>query len=64
MAETEAQDVDQKPKRQTRARKAAENEASPLTVGAYSAAGARSGEVRLPESIFGAEPNVAVMHPA
>ena len=60
MAETE---TEQKPKR-SRATKKDEAAASPLTVAAYSAGGQKSGDVELPESIFGEEPNQAVMHQA
>jgi large subunit ribosomal protein L4 len=57
MAETE-----KKPARARAAKK--EEAASPLTVGGYSPAGERAGDVQLPESIFGQEPNQAVMHQA
>ena len=53
------------PKRAPRARKkAAEIEASPLNVSSFGADGERSGEIRLPESIFGQEPNGSSMHQA
>jgi large subunit ribosomal protein L4 len=58
-------DGDEKPKRPARPRKkAAEIEASPLNVSSFGADGERSGEVRLPESIFGQEPNGSSMHQA
>ena len=49
-----------------RARKpaAAALEASPLNVSSFDARGERSGELRLPESVFGQEPNGPVMHQA
>ncbi len=46
----------------TRAKKA--EATSPLAVGLYSSAGERSGDVNLPESIFGETPNQSVMHQA
>jgi len=39
-------------------------EANPLNISTYSATGERSGELHLPESIFGETPNQAVMHQA
>jgi large subunit ribosomal protein L4 len=39
-------------------------ERAPLTVGAYDSEGAASGEVQLPEAVFGQEPHMAVMHQA
>lgn len=45
-------------------KKPAEIEASPLNVSSFGADGERSGEVRLPESIFGQEPNGSSMHQA
>ena len=51
-------------KRTTRAKAAAAAEASPLTVNSFTAAGKASGDVQLPESIFGQTPNQAVMHQA
>ena len=55
-----------KPAARPRARKAAaaEIEASPLNVSSFDAKGERSGEIRLPESVFGQEPNGPVMHQA
>jgi large subunit ribosomal protein L4 len=41
-----------------------EVEASPLNVSSFDAKGERSGELRLPESVFGQEPNASVMHQA
>ena len=41
-----------------------EEQASPLTVSAYDAAGFRSGETELPESVFGQTPHMGVMHQA
>jgi len=38
--------------------------ASPLTVSAYDGTGTEAGEARLPESVFGQTPNMAVMHQA
>jgi large subunit ribosomal protein L4 len=38
--------------------------ASPLNVSSFDARGERSGEIRLPESVFGQEPNQTVMHQA
>jgi large subunit ribosomal protein L4 len=54
------------PTRRRAARTAApeEPEENPLQVGLYSSSGERSGEVALPESIFGETPNRAVMHQA
>jgi large subunit ribosomal protein L4 len=43
---------------------APEIEASPLNVSSFDAHGERSGEIRLPESVFGQEPNNSVMHQA
>lgn len=42
----------------------ADLEANPLNISTFSAQGERSGELRLPESIFGETPNQAVMHQA
>ena len=54
-----------KPAAKPRAKKAApEVEASPLNVSSFDAQGERSGEIRLPESVFGQEPNGSVMHQA
>ncbi len=55
-----------KPKAATRAtRKAAVKTGdSPLDVIVYDSAGVQSGELRLPEAIFGQEPNLGVMHQA
>ncbi len=59
------EETETKPKRPSRAAKQQEeNAASPLTVVTYSPAGEKSGDVRLPESIFGQAPNPAVMHQA
>jgi len=54
------------PKKPARAarKKAPELEASPLNVSSFGADGERSGEVRLPESIFGQSPNASSMHQA
>ena len=60
MAEEEAVE---KPKRAPR-KKTVEVEASPLNVSSFGADGERSGEVRLPESVFGQEPNASSMHQA
>ncbi len=43
---------------------AALEESSPLTVTGFDAMGVRGGQVKLPESIFGETPNMAVMHQA
>jgi len=43
---------------------APEIEASPLNVSSFGADGERSGEIRLPESVFGQSPNGSVMHQA
>ena len=48
----------------TRKTAAVEVEASSLNVSSFSAKGERSGEVLLPESVFGETPNQAVMHQA
>ena len=53
-----------KPRRTSRARKAEEADEGPLSVPAYDANGERSGRTRLPESVFGQEPNLPVMHQA
>src|SRR5437660_2996075 len=42
----------------------AEDTPSSLTVSSYDAGGKASGEARLPESVFGQVPNMAVMHQA
>ncbi len=47
-----------------KAPKRREKSADPLTVAAFSGDGKDAGEVRLPERIFGQEPNQAVMHQA
>ena len=39
-------------------------EKAPLTVDAYDSQGAASGEVQLPQAVFGQEPHMAVMHQA
>ena len=52
------------PRRRTRAKKAEEADEGPLSVPAFDANGERSGRATLPESVFGQEPNMAVMHQA
>jgi len=53
-----------RPKRPPRAKKAEEADEGPLSVPTFDANGERSGRARLPESVFGQEPNMAVMHQA
>src|SRR5579859_3658767 len=73
--EAEAEQVEAPAPKKTRARRAAAPEAqaeteapalpeSPLVVALYDSAGKRSGEVELPEALFGQQPNQAVMHQA
>jgi Ribosomal protein L4/L1 family len=45
-------------------KKAEDADEGPLSVPAYDANGERSGRAQLPESVFGQEPNMAVMHQA
>jgi large subunit ribosomal protein L4 len=64
-ASAEADAPAEKPKRAPRRKKAAaEEDAGPLSVPAYDPNGDRSGRFDLPESVFGQEPNQAVMHQA
>jgi large subunit ribosomal protein L4 len=49
---------------ETESNETATTEQSPLTVSAYDAAGIRSGETELPESVFGQQPHMAAMHQA
>jgi large subunit ribosomal protein L4 len=51
------------PKRAPR-KKAEEPDEGPLSVPAYDTGGERAGRAQLPESVFGQEPNMAVMHQA
>jgi large subunit ribosomal protein L4 len=52
------------PARRAPRKKAEDADEGPLSVPAYDANGERSGRARLPESVFGQEPNMAVMHQA
>src|SRR5207253_515463 len=52
------------PAARTPRKKAEPEEEGPLSVPAYDANGERSGRVRLPEAVFGQQPNMAVMHQA
>ncbi len=63
MADETTTTVETKPKR-TRRAAAPAAPANPLRVAAYGTDGGRTGEVQLPASIFGEEPNPAVMHQA
>jgi large subunit ribosomal protein L4 len=64
--EVVGEEVETRPKRAPRTRKAAAApaERDRLTVTVYSPAGESSGDVKLPAGIFGQEPNGAVMHQA
>jgi len=60
----EAEEQAPKPKRAPRKAAAAKKSESPLDVTSFKADGKKSGEVHLPESIFGVTPHQAVMHQA
>jgi large subunit ribosomal protein L4 len=61
--EPEAEDPPKPAPRRSR-KKAEEPDEGPLSVPAYDTSGERSGRAQLPESVFGQEPNMAVMHQA
>jgi large subunit ribosomal protein L4 len=61
--EPDAEDAPKPTPRRPR-KKAEEPDEGPLSVPAYDTSGERSGRARLPESVFGQEPNMAVMHQA
>ena len=63
-AEEPATEEAPKPKRAPRKAAAARKPESPLDVASFKPDGKRSGEVHLPESIFGVTPHQAVMHQA